>query len=149
MEGSKLKKYLFLGVTAFIAWWFLGRKKDPSVADPIAPIPTVPRPGEFVSDTRQPDPSAGTAVQLAKQNRILRQTPTVLATRPEPLLMRVADVQANMRTAFSRLTATTTGSISATSGSTNAAAPTADSQILQGGNNTIAKTFKLTLGGLR
>jgi len=113
------KKWVLIVASAFIAWWFLGRKKtQPIVQDDRKVEPVfVPKPGEIPPTTRQPDPSSGTAVLKEKQNRILRQMPTVLAIRPEPLLMKVADFQAEQRDVFRRLSGTMTGSLSAQSGS--------------------------------
>lgn len=153
MDG--LKKWVWILGTAFVAWWFLGRKKAPAVESPtVAPIPEIPAPGDFVSDTRQPDPSSGTAFQLPKQNRILRETPTALAVRPDPLLMKVANTQADLQTAFRKLTDSMTGSLSARIGSTNPTQPTAYSTNTSGTSPSsvaiaASRSIRMTLGGLR
>lgn len=156
MDGKK--KWFLIIASGVVAWWFLGRKKAPVVDSPaVSGDVTVKPPGDFVSDTRQPDPSSGTAVQLPKQNRILRMAPTVLAVRPEPLLMKAADTQTMLQTAFHKLTLGTTGSLSASIGSSNESRPTSfttnnsatsPDAIAVAGSRAI-QSARMTLGGLR
>lgn len=128
-----MKKILTIAAISFAAWWIFGRKvsaivgEDSNTTSPNVGaqgdgvnangMPGVTRPGKFTKAKMQPMPSSGTAELKARQSQMARRLPTVMATRPTPILVKTADIQRTMQNAFKKLTLTTTGKINIEGGS--------------------------------